>query len=293
MCRCKSRLLLQLAYRIAADAAHPTSNGAAGDALTSLTAAPSAGVRGDPFQPVLLLLPRRRNLETMQSAGASNQAQQKSALIGLFGPAMQADVLNNIKIKSVRADVRCSQDTRLTNRSRSTFCALSLLRLLPARSTIRLFVFRWYTDGAHLLKLICDLHLQSSSSPSNIFGVPPRFVGVLYDHTLSSEAGTLAIVMARLCEAIVTINRVEQHQFAPCQVSKRRQGTDRQTGARSSISECERVHSTLRFLLLVCAQALFVMSHVSSVARLKTLLPKYARCVFEVTHGEANEDRGG
>jgi len=56
-------------------------------------------VRGDPFQPVLLLLPRRRNLETMQSAGASNQAQQKSALIGLFGPAMQADVLNNIKIK--------------------------------------------------------------------------------------------------------------------------------------------------------------------------------------------------
>ena len=102
-CRCKSRLLLQLAYRIAADAAHPTSNGAAGDALTSLTAAPSAGVRGDPFQPVLLLLPRRRNLETMQSAGASNQAQQKSALIGLFGPAMQADVLNNIKIKSVHA----------------------------------------------------------------------------------------------------------------------------------------------------------------------------------------------
>ena len=98
-CRCKSRLLLQLAYRIAADAAHPTSNGAAGDALASLTAAPSAGVRGDPFQPVLLLLPRRRNLETMQSAGASNQAQQKSALIGLFGPAMQADVLNNIKIK--------------------------------------------------------------------------------------------------------------------------------------------------------------------------------------------------
>jgi hypothetical protein len=60
--------------------------------------------------------------------------------------------------------------------------------------------------------------------------VPPRFVGVLYDHTLSSEAGALAIVMARLCEAIATINRVEQQQFAPCQVSKRRQGTDRQTG---------------------------------------------------------------
>ena len=36
------------------------------------------------------------------------------------------------------------------------------------------------------------------------------------------------------------------------------------------------------------------MSHVSSVARLKTLLPKYARCVFEVTHGERLEtQRGG
>jgi len=121
-----------------------------------------------------------------------------------------------------------SQDTRVTNWSRSTFCALSLLALLPARSTIRLLPVRWYTDGAHLLKLICDLHLQSSSSPSNISGVPPRFVGVLYDHTLSSEAGTLAIVMARLCEAIATINRVEQQQFAPCQVRRRRQA-DRQT----------------------------------------------------------------
>lgn len=60
--------------------------------------------------------------------------------------------------------------------------------------------------------------------------MPPRFIGVLYDHTLSTEAGLLAIVMARLCEAIVTINRVEQEQFAPCQVRRRRQAV-RQTGS--------------------------------------------------------------
>lgn len=141
----------------------------------------------------------------------------------------------------------------VAGRQRDRLESVDLLRPLLARSPARTLtrslclLFRWYTDGAHLLKLICDLHLQSSSSPSNILGVPPRFVGVLYDHTLSSEAGALAIVMARLCEAIATINRVEQQQFAPCQVRRRRQ-VDRQTRrVRQSISECERFAQLFAF----------------------------------------------
>ena len=89
MCSGKSRLLLQLAYRLAADSCSPSSG----------SSSSSSAVLGDPFQPVILLLPRRRNLEHMQQSGAST-AQQKHALLGLFGPTMKAEVLNKIQIKS-------------------------------------------------------------------------------------------------------------------------------------------------------------------------------------------------
>ncbi len=79
---------------------------------------------------------------------------------------------------------------------------------------------KWYTDDAHLMRILCSLHLLSASCSSNVSGVPPRFIGLLYDARLSSEAATLAAVMARLSEAVYTINNHEE-PFAKCQVRAR------------------------------------------------------------------------
>jgi len=224
----KSRLLLQLSYRLAAEAIDPAAAVAAAESsAAAVAAAPAAGsssdgqaapvapaaaealvppvaaaLVGDPFQPVLLLLPKSRN--TAASGGVRGRG-GPPPLVGLFGPHLNAAVLQKIKIK-------------------------------------------WYDNEEHLLSLLCHLHLLSASCSSNVSGVPPRFVGVLYDARLSSEAAHLAVVMARLSEAVVAINNSSEQagSFAKC-------------------------------------QALFVMSHVPSVGRLKTLLPRSVRCVFEVT----------
>jgi hypothetical protein len=74
-----------------------------------------------------------------------------------------------------------------------------------------------YTDDAHLMRLLCGLHLLSASCTSNATGVPPRFIGVMYDSHLSTEAATVATCMARLNEAVYAINNGEQ-PFAKCQV---------------------------------------------------------------------------
>jgi hypothetical protein len=206
-------LLLQLSYRLAAEAldpaaaahaaaaasasvagaaataaaASPSAAAAEGDAAAALLAPPApvtAAIVGDPFQPVLLLLPKSRNSASAATAGASGggggSSSKKGAappLVGLFGPHLNAAVLQKIKIK-------------------------------------------WYDDDQHLLKLLCALHLQSARCPSNVSGVPPRFVGLLYDARLSTEAAHVALVMARLSEAIAAINYTSQEggAFARCQV---------------------------------------------------------------------------
>jgi hypothetical protein len=210
-------LLLQLSYRLAAEALDPAAAahaaaaasasvagatataaaaspsaaagaGSDGDAAAALLAPPApvtAAIVGDPFQPVLLLLPKSRNSASAAPAGAiggggGGGGSKKGAappLVGLFGPHLNAAVLQKIKIK-------------------------------------------WYDDDQHLLKLLCALHLQSARCPTNVSGVPPRFVGLLYDARLSTEAAHVALVMARLSEAIAAINYTSQEggAFARCQV---------------------------------------------------------------------------
>ena len=138
---------------------------------------PSAAVLSDPFQPVLLLLPKSRSLEQQAAggtAGGGGRKQKISPLIGLFGPHVRAEILHKIKIK-------------------------------------------WYVDDAHLMRIVCGLHLMSASCTSNISGVPPCFIGVMYDSHLNTEAATLAAIMARMTEAISAINNTDQ-PFAKCQV---------------------------------------------------------------------------
>jgi hypothetical protein len=62
-----------------------------------VAAIPSSAVVGDPFQPVLLLLPKSRSLDNMPPAGTSGK-QKVSPLIGLFGPSMRPEVLQKIKV---------------------------------------------------------------------------------------------------------------------------------------------------------------------------------------------------
>ena len=115
---------------------------------------------------------------------------------------------------------------------------------------------RWYENDSDLYRILCQLHSYSAGSSANTSeGVPPRFIGVMYDHKLSNEAARIALILGRLCEALVAIRRIDgkTSTFVPC-------------------------------------QALFVMSHVPSVPRLQSLMPRYARTVFEVTPGKESEN---
>jgi hypothetical protein len=115
----KSRLLLQLAYRVADEAIDPSASISSSIAGVSTAAAsvpissemngmmnvPPPSILGDPFQPVLLILPKSRSLEQISTnntntntSGMSNK-QKISPLIGLFGPRMRPEVLQKIKIK--------------------------------------------------------------------------------------------------------------------------------------------------------------------------------------------------
>lgn len=160
---------------------------------------------------------------------------------------------------------------------------------------------------------MCHLHQTSSTSISNPNsvggdGTPPRFIGVMYDRELSNDAARLGLVMARFCEALTTIRRNnEKTTFAPCQVRQQTETHtikhDKQTSKNEmphehAIRMCLikssllRTHPTFFFLSLsLSPQALFTMTTVPSVPRLQSLLPRYARVVFEVTPGQAQNNK--
>jgi hypothetical protein len=142
-------------------------------------------------------------------------------------------------------------------------------------------MIRWYDNDAQLLSVLCDLHLLGASTTAGVVSVPPRFIGILYDHTLSTDASHMAIVMGRLTEGLYAINRTDKG-YARCQVSPVEH--IRSSAGSIGAAACSLILPCLFFCLLSC-QALFCMSHASGVGRLKTLLPRYARCVFEVTKG--------
>ena len=77
---------------------------------------------------------------------------------------------------------------------------------------------KWYADDADLLRILCHLHQLGADSPSNLMKTPPRFIGLLYDSKLNVEAARVVLMVARLCEALASM-QTGTKPFAPVQVS--------------------------------------------------------------------------
>lgn len=82
-------------------------------------------------------------------------------------------------------------------------------------------VFRWYSNEHDLLSIVRSLHEYHPLAQNNTLGVPPRFIGLLYDHQLSNEAVKVNLVMARFAEAMVGMQWrcKDKTSDAPAQVS--------------------------------------------------------------------------
>jgi len=245
----KSRLLVQLAYSFVSRSSASGNDGVSGGVRVSVGS--DRDREPDPLQTVVLILPRRRQFgQVMNDAGSSGNATSCS------GSGVSASQSQSKAIFGLFGREAEELNLREVNKIK----------------------IKWYGDDADLMKIVCSLQLLSPAathasnatkqssvvnpsddvpstlgeleSSSTLLPPPPCLIALMYDSVLSTDASRVAMLMARYAEAIATINsNHEQSTGAPC-------------------------------------KGVFCMSLSSNPSdRLPHFLPRFARCVFEVTPG--------
>lgn len=95
----KHRLLLQLSYNLASRSSSSSSSTGPNSTV--------AREFGDPLQPVVIILPKRRNLvecnkQRAQPSSSSSSSSPSTPIVGIFGQNPRMEIMNKIKIKSVK-----------------------------------------------------------------------------------------------------------------------------------------------------------------------------------------------